>query len=122
MDVGPSLNPQAILDCYHAYNKSEPAPAAPVRFFSLLSFTSLNDEWKAAWEEFSIYLPFKIGGLSLLKLASHGAPDTAEAAATGATVGSTTIDGSGLTSCLPAGVTVPVGPQMCPQDMGHSDE
>jgi RHS repeat-associated protein len=103
MDVGPSLNPQAILDCYHAYNKSEPAP---VRFFSLLSFTSLNDEWKAAWKELSIYLPFKIGGLSLLKLASHGAADTAEAAATGATVGSTTIDGLGLTSCLPAGVTV----------------
>ena len=107
MDVGPSLNPQAVLDCYHAYNNGE---SWPVRFFSVLSFTSLNEAYKAEWEHFSLYLPIKMGAFAWLKSASHGAGEVAEAAGMSATVGATTIDGLGLTSCLPAGVTVPVGP------------
>lgn len=90
------------------YNKSE---SWPTRFFSLLSFTSLNDEWKKTWAEFSIYLPFKMGGLAALKVASHGAADTAEVAATGATIGATTVDGLGLVGCLPAAAPPVVGPR-----------
>jgi hypothetical protein len=115
MDVGPSLNPQAVLDCYHAYAKKEPWP---VRFFSFLSFTTLNEDVKAEWEHFAEWLPFKVAGFKVIKGASQGAGEIAEAAAMSANVGATTIDGLGLTSCLPTGVTIPVGLS----DMGHSDE
>jgi len=111
---GPSANPQAILDCYHAYQKSE---SWPTRFFSWLSFTSLNEEWKKEWEHVSLYFPFKAGAFALIKHASKGAGEGAEAAGISATVAATTVDGLGLTSCLPTGFTTPVPPSV---SLGHA--